>query len=235
MTAVRVPRLTMSIAVLLTGAFLLSGCSDDSSSDATPQELQDRLAAAKTLLDDAASIEFSLEADELPDGVTGLLEAEGVGTPDPAFEGSVSVSAMGGVNADVVAVGDEVYAKVSFSPAFTPVDPSDLGAPNPATLFDAETGVSSFLTSTDDVEAGDESRDGEVVLTTVSGTLPGDIVQRLIPTADESADFDIEYRLTDDDSLHDAVMTGPFYGDAGDVTYTMALTASDEPVEIETP
>jgi lipoprotein LprG len=223
-----------AVWAVLAALTLLAGCSDDSS-EATPEELEERLAAAKTRLDDAASVEFGLAADELPDGVTGLLEADGVGNHDPAFEGEVSVSAMGGVSADVIAVGDDVYAKVSFSPVFTPVDPADLGAPNPAVLFDTESGVTTFLTSTDGLEAGDQSRDGELVLTTVTGSLPGDIVQRLIPTADESAEFDVEYRLTDDDALHDAVMTGPFYGDAGDVTYTMSLTASDEPVEITEP
>lgn len=237
MTGERAPRRTITstaIATVLAGAALLGGCSDDTS-DATPEDLEERLAAAKTQLDEAASIEFSLAVDELPDGVTGLLEADGTGTHDPAFEGEVSVSAMGGVNAEVVAVGDEVYAKVSFSPTLSPVDPSDLGAPNPAVLFDTEAGITAFLTSTDALEAGDQSRDGKTVLTTVTGTLPGDLVQRLIPTADESAEFDVEYRLTDDDALHDASMTGAFYGDAGDVTYTMSLTASDETVEITTP
>jgi lipoprotein LprG len=223
-----------AIATVLAGPVLFAGCSDDAS-DATSDELADRLAAAKTQLDEAASIEFQLTADDLPDGVTGLLEAEGTGTHDPAFEGDVSVSAMGGVDADVIAVGDDVYAQVSFSPSYTPVDPADLGAPNPATLFDPDAGVTAFLTSTENLEAGEQSRDGDLVLSTVTGTLPGDIVQRLIPTADESADFDVEYRITDDDALHDAVMVGPFYGDAGDVTYTMSLSASDESVEITAP
>jgi lipoprotein LprG len=236
MTVVRTrrPWTRSAIGAVLAGVIGLGGCSDDTA-DATPEELDERLAAAKTQLDEAASIEFSLAADELPDGVTGLVDADGVGTHDPAFEGSVSVSAMGGVNADVIAIGEDVYAKVSFTPTYTEVDPSDLGAPNPAMLFDPDSGVTTFLTSTDDVEAGEQSRDGELVLTTVTGSLPGDVVQRLIPTADESADFDVEYRLTDDDALHDAVMTGPFYGDAGDVTYTMSLTASDEAVEITEP
>jgi lipoprotein LprG len=239
MTAVRAPWRRMSVAAIaavLAGLLGLAGCSDDGS-DATPEELADRLAAAKAQLDEAASIEFQLAADELPDDVTGLLEADGTGTrePEPAFEGEVSVSAMGGVEADVIAIADEVWAKISFSPGYVPVDPSDLGAPNPATIFDPDAGVTSFLTSTEGLESGEQSRDGDLVLTTVTGSLPGDVVQRLIPSADESADFDVEYRISDDDVLHDAVMVGPFYGDAGDVTYTMSLSASDEPVEITEP
>jgi lipoprotein LprG len=237
MIAVRDHRRTMSMAAgaaALASLTLLGGCSDDSS-ESSPDELRERLETAKTQLDEAASVQFSLATDELPDDVTGLLEADGVGNHDPAFEGSVSVSAMGGVNADVIAVGDDVYAKISFTPSYTEVDPTDLGAPNPALLFDTDEGVSTFLTSTEDLEGGDQSRDGDLVLTTVTGSLPGEVVQRLLPTADAAADFDVEYRLTDDDAVHDAVMTGPFYGDAGDVTYTMSLDASDEAVEITEP
>jgi lipoprotein LprG len=238
MTAVRAPWRRMSIAAgaaVLAVAPLLVSCSSDSSSDATPDQLASRLETAKKQLDDAASIKFDLSADELPDGVTGLLDASGTGTHDPAFQGNVSVSAMGGVDADVIAVGSDVWAKISFSPTYVPVDPTDLGAPNPATLFDPQDGVTSLLTSTQNLEAGDETRDGDLVLTTVKGTLPGDVVQRLIPTADASADFNVEYRLTDDDAVHDATMVGPFYGDAGDVTYKMSLTASDESVDITAP
>ena len=238
MTAVRGSWRRVSIATgaaALAVAPLLVSCSGDSSSaDATPDQLAQRLDTAKQQLDDAASIKFDLSTDELPDGVTGLQDASGTGTHDPAFQGSVSVSAMGGVDADVIAVGSDVWAKISFSPTYVPVDPTDLGAPNPATLFDPNDGVTSLLTSTENLEQGEQSRDGDLVLTTIKGTLPGDVVQRLIPTADESADFNVEYRVTDD-ALHDATMVGPFYGDAGDVTYTMSLTASDESVDITAP
>src|SRR4051794_2760412 len=95
-----------AVTTLTLGA-MASGCSGDSS-EASSDEMRDQLATAKTQLDEAPSVKFSLATDELPDGVTGLLEAEGVGTHEPAFEGSVSVSAMGGVSADVIAVGDDV-------------------------------------------------------------------------------------------------------------------------------
>jgi lipoprotein LprG len=221
-----------AIATLALGA-LASGCSDETP-EATPDELRDRLAAAKTQIDEAASVEFSLAADELPDDEIGILEASGVGTHEPAFEGEVNVNVTGG-QAKVIAVDGEVYAKPSFSLGYSPIDPSQLGGPDPAVLFDTETGVTSFLTSTDDLAAGEDSRDGNDVLSTITGTLPGDIVQRLIPKADGAADFDVTYRLTEDDALRDVVITGPFYGDGGDVTYTMSLDASDDTVEITAP
>jgi len=72
------------------------------------------------------------------------------------------------------------------------------------------------------------------VLTEITGTLPGSRIAELIPTADEKAEFDVTYRLTDDDELHDATVSGPFYGDA-EVTYTLKLAPRDEPANISAP
>lgn len=219
-------------------AVTLGGCSgsDESEPDPPPPDLQDRIDSARQVLDDAKSIQFSMSTDELPSGVDGLLEADGVGTHVPAFEGTVRVAAAGGsISADVVSIDGDVRAKIGFSPIFIPLDPSSFGAPDPAQLIDAESGVSSFLTATDDVAEGDEARAGDEVLTTISGTLPGSAVAAVIPSADDSADFDVVYGLTDDDELRTAVLTGPFYPDAAEVTYSLTLDPSAEIVEITAP
>ena len=212
----------------------LTACGGDEAEP--PEDLQGRLDNAKRSMDEAESIRFTMSTDDLPDGVTGLLDAEGVGTHDPAFEGKVQVATLGSsVNADLISVGGDVYAKVAFAPAYIELDPADYGAPDPARLLDAETGVSTFLTSTEDVAGGDQVREGEEVLTAVSGTLPGDAVQSLFPSADAGGDFDVEYHLSDDDELRTAVVTGPFYPDTEDVTYSLSVDPSDEAVEITAP
>jgi lipoprotein LprG len=73
------------------------------------------------------------------------------------------------------------------------------------------------------------------VLTSITGTLPGSLVKTIIPSADDAASFDVTYRLTDDDELRDATISGPFYPNGGDVTYKVELTTSDEPVTIKLP
>jgi hypothetical protein len=118
-------------------------------------------------------------------------------------------------DAEVVSVDGEVQAKLGFAPAFVPVDPASLGAPDPAAFFDNETGVSNFLSSTADPVEGEETRDGEDVLSSISGTLPGDVVKEVVPTADAGGTFDVTYALTDDDVLRSARITGPFYPGAG--------------------
>lgn len=214
----------------------LGACTDDGGGEPA-EDLGARLESARTALDEAPSLQLELTTESLPDGVVGLVSADGVGNHDPAFEGSVTVeaSALGEIDADVIAVDGDVYAELPFTPGFSPVDPAELGAPDPAALVATEGGVSGWLTSADDLASEGESRDGEDVLTAVSGTLPGDVVADLIPTADAEADFAVEFRLADDDVLRDASISGPFYPDGGDVTYELAVQPSDESVDITAP
>ncbi len=231
--AARARGLVLVLALVVAGA----GCSgDDAPDDESGATVQDRLDAAKATLDDAESIDINLSTDALPDGTTGLLSATGVGNHDPAFDGNVTVAVAGAQqDAEVVSVDGEVQAKLGFTPEFIPVDPASLGAPDPATFFDPETGVSNFLSTTVDPVEGEETRDGEEVLTSISGTLPGDVVKDVVPTADPAGTFDVTYALSDDDVLRSARITGPFYPDGEDVTYDLTAEASDEAVTITAP
>ena len=226
----------MRLALVVVLALPVAGCTDDGGPDEPVGDVQDRLDAAKATLDDAASISIDLSTDALPDGTTGLLSATGVGTHDPAFDGDVTVAVAGAEqDAEVVAVDGEVQAKLGFTPDYIPVDPASLGAPDPANFFSRETGVSNFLASTVDPVEGEQTRDGEEVLTQVTGSLPGDVVKDVVPTADANAEFDVIYDLSDDDVLRSATITGPFYPGGEDVTYDLTAEASDEAVTITAP
>jgi len=212
-------RLAAPLVLLLT---LLAGCSDDDGGGGS----EDPLAAAKEQLDETSGVTISLVTDKLPEKVNGVLEANGVGTHDPAFEGDLKVRANGfTVDVPVVSVDGTVYAELPFTNKFNEVDPADYGAPDPAGLMDPTGGLSSWLTAAEGIEEGDEVREGEKVLTSYSGTLPGTAVADVIPSADDEADFEVTFRLDDDDRLESAEIVGPFYGDQGDVEY--ALTLSD--------
>ncbi len=222
---------------MLAAVLLMAGCQggpDDENVDAS--ELQKRLSAARTTLDDAETVNISLATKSLPDGVTGLLSATGQGNHTPAFKGVVKVVTGGStLSADVVSAEGTLKAKTSFSPVYLKIDPATLKAPDPAALIDAESGITQILDETKNLKGGTKSRDGSEVLTTVTGTLPGSVVRTIIPSADSSATFDARYRLTDDDELRDATLKGPFYPEGGDVTYTVKLTTSDQPVPIKVP
>ncbi len=225
------------LLALLAAAVLLAGCQGDSEpKKADTSELQKRLSAARALIDEAETINVSLATKALPDGVTGLLSASGQGNHSPAFKGKVKVVTGGStLSADVVSAEGTLKAKTSFSPLYLEIDPASLKAPDPAALLDAESGVTRILDQTKSLKGGDKSRDGSDVLTTISGTLPGSIVSTIIPSADEKATFAVKYRLTDKDELRDATLSGPFYPEGGDVTYTVKLTTSDVPVTIKVP
>lgn len=220
--------------VALAAAFTLSSCSgDDASADVSAEE---RLAAAKQHLDDTSGVNISLATDKLPTGVNGLLSAQGVGTHAPAFEGSIKVAASGiTADADVVAVDGTVYAKLPFTTKFVKIDPADYGAPDPADLLSAEGGLSSLLTTAEDVEAGDEVRDGDAVLSEFTATVPGQAVAAVIPSASADADFDATFTLDDSDRLAEVVLTGPFYPDAGDITYTVSFAEYGTQKDIRAP
>ena len=226
--------LTLVLVAALVG---LSGCTDDTKdSPADTAKLQARLDTAKQTIDDAETITISLSTDKIPTGVSGLLSAKGEGNHSPAFKGKVTVVTGGAsLGADVIAVDGKVLAKTGFSPDYLSIDPATLEAPDPAALFDKTTGITQILTKTDKLADDGKSRDGADVLTTIKGTLPGDVVATIIPSADTDATFEVVYRLDDDDVLRDATLSGPFYGNGGDVSYTVKLTTSDKPVKIEAP
>ena len=237
-------RTRLLIPALLTAGLLLGGCTgssggSDSGGDAKGGDaaaLAARLTDAKTALDKAETISISLSTKNLPDDVTGLLSATGKGNHSPAFTGKVSVVTGGAsLGADVIATGGKVYAKTGFLPDFTVIDPATLKAPDPATLLKADGGITEILTKTDGLAEDGQSRDGKDVLTSIKGTLPGTVVQTIIPSAAADQTFTVVYRLDDDDNLRDATLTGQFYAPAAKVTYTVALETSDTPVTIEAP
>jgi lipoprotein LprG len=171
-------------------------------------------------------VRIGLATPGLPTGVSGLLTADGIGTHDPAFTGTIKVQ-TGGLSADVpvVAVNGKVFAKLPFTTSFVPIDPADYGAPDPADLMSDDGGLSSLLTSATDVSQGDDVRAGKTVLSSYHATVPGTSVTTLIPSASRSADFTANFSLTDDDRLATAVLRGPFYpkAEGKDVTYTISF------------
>lgn len=224
------------LALLVAAVLVLAGCGGSDGDDVDTAELQKRLSAARATIDEAETVDVELATTSLPDGVTGLLSATGQGNHSPAFKGTVKVVTGGStLTAEVVSAEGTLKAKTSFSPLYLEIDPESLQAPDPAALLDPDNGVTRILDQTEGLKAGDTSRDGSDVLTSIAGTLPGSVVKTIIPSADDAASFDVAYRLTEDDELRDATLSGPFYPSGGDVTYRVELTTSDEPVTIKLP
>jgi lipoprotein LprG len=228
--------LALATAAALTGLTCMTGCSGDHKAATDNSDPTQLLADAKRSLDDAGSLEFTLSTGELPAGTGGVLTAHGTGTHAPAFQGDLTVSQSGlTVGAKVIAVGGTVYAKIGPLPTYTEIDPADYNAPDPAALMDRRTGLSALLTAATDVTEDGEVRDGSDVLTKITGTVPGDSVAALFPSADPGPDYPATFTIDKDSHVRTVEVTGPFYEGHGDVTYTVTFDSYGDEVEISAP
>ncbi|KRF34356.1 LppX_LprAFG lipoprotein [Nocardioides sp. Soil805] len=216
-----------ALAGALAGVVLLAGCSGgDESQAADEQTPEEVLAAAADTLAGTSGVDLTLSTEDLPQGVSGITRAEGVATSAPAFEGTITVIYAGqSVDVPVVAVDKVVYAQLPFTTGYQDIDPGDYGAPDPAALVSEETGFGSLLAVTEGVEEGETVRggtDNTEVLTTYTGTVPGAAMKKVIPSSSGDS-FEAEYLVSEDGELRQAVLTGVFYKDSAEMTYTVDL------------
>jgi lipoprotein LprG len=210
----------------------LAGCGGGS--DESPRELLDR---AKTTLDEAPSVHFTLDTAETPDASTGLLGGEGDLQRPASFQGTLQVLVAGStVEVEVVSVDGTVYAQLPFTSGFSVVDPADFGIGDPASLLDPDTGISQLLAAVENPQLGEESRvDGEVVRE-VTGQIPGDLVEQLLTSQDPEQPVEVTFAITEEDAeLRRAELTGPFFTAEDDATYIVELSDYGADVEITAP
>jgi lipoprotein LprG len=226
------------LAALVLGA---SACSDSSQESEQTQDeptAQDRLDEAHTVLGEAGSVSLLLEGSDLPEEESAyVITADGAGTTDPpAFDGTITAK-LSGVQADVptIAVDDELYVKLPFSPGFISTDPDELGVPDPARLFDSEVGVASLLQQTQAAEFGEQRRAGQEVVQQVNGRLKGEHIVDLLNVGARDSEFDVVYGLVEDDwQVRTVRLTGEFYPPATS-TYTLTLDDYGDPVTVTAP
>ncbi|MBK7722192.1 MAG: LppX_LprAFG lipoprotein [Austwickia sp.] len=226
----RLPRAACAALLLA-----LAACSGSTDPAPTPASLADRLAAAKQKADDASSIHLVLTSRDVPGDALGVLGAQGVGTHAPAFKGTLTARLSGvQVDVDVVAIDGMLYLKFPFTPGYAKTDPDKYGAPDPATLFSRDQGITALLTATTDLAAADDTREGSEVLQQITGKLPGQQVVRLLHVGLPSQDYDVSYGLSATGELRKATLTGTFFPNSRS-TYDVVLDRYGEPVDIQRP
>ena len=220
MTSVR--RTVLLLLSLCLALVATTACSGAEQSDLTPAQA---LAKAKRQLDSTSGIQLELSTPQLPSSVTGLVAATGVGTSAPAFDGDIRVSVAGvGASVPIISLDGTTYATLPFTTEFVEVDPAEFGAPDPAQLFGPENGLSALLTQAQKPTAGESVREGSLVFTRYAATLPGSVLQSIVPVAPAGVDFDATFTLDQDQRLTKATLTGPFYGEGTDsLTYTITI------------
>ncbi|WP_300680389.1 LppX_LprAFG lipoprotein [Nocardioides sp.] len=208
---------------------LLAGCgssttsgSKESTAPTTPAQV---LAQAKKTLDETSGLNLGITATGVPTDVTALLSGSGTLTHAPGFDGSITVQYAGlKPQVPIVAVDGKVYAQLPLSVGWQTIDPSEYGAPDPATLAAASGGLSDWLTATTGLVEGDKVRGGvgnKEILTSYSGTLPAKSGQLLVPLI--TKDLDVTYTVTDSEELRQIVLKGDIYNTGDTETYTIDL------------
>ncbi len=231
-------RLAATASVLL-ALPALAACSGDPSDAAEDgKSAEDVLGEAAAMLTETSGVELTLSTGKLPEGVSGITKAEGTVTQAPAFDGSITVVFAGQTaEVPVIAVDDKVYAQLPFTMgAWDTVNPKEYGAPDPSQLV-GEDGFAGLLELTDSPEVGESVRGGDnnaEVLTTYSGTVPGDAMDAVIPSSSGDA-FDVEWQVNDDGELRKATLTGVFYPRTDPMTYTVEFDGYGTEKEITAP
>lgn len=224
-----------TLAALGLGVAGLSACTKDEAPPAAGDTPAQVLAKVKQVVDAAGSIHLTLTSDGLSDSTDGVRSAEGVGTHAPAFKGTFQIRLKGvAASAEVVAVDGAVYAKLPFVPGYAQVSPESLGAPDPAVLFSADRGITTLLTSTTKVAAGDQTRVGSETLTTYTGELAGQNIYDLLKVGDRSSVFDVTYGVSANNELRTVKLVGPFYPGSTS-TYLLTLDQYGAAVSITKP
>ena len=222
------------LAALLVATLALSGCGGDSkAAEPSPTEV---MTQAKKNFDEAESVRIALSTAATPSAGNGVLGADGVLTQDPAFQGDVKV-VLGGLTATVpiTAVGGKVYAKLPLQTKFSVIKPSEYGAPDPSDFADPEQGLSSLLTKMTDLKKGEEKRSADQILTTYTGTVPGEAVKKIIPSADAGSTYQTQVGVDEDGYAVTVKVTGSFFSGNDDVTYDVKFGEYGEPATITPP
>ena len=224
------------IAIAGIAALTLVGCSSGGEAPAKEGTPTEQLAAARTNLEKSPAVTFTLDATELPSKAIGVSAAKGTGlfTP-PSFKGTLNATIAGVTGTvDVIAVEQDTYMKF-FTPGYNKIDPATYGAPNPAQLFNKETGITSLIGKTQSLAKGDQVRDGSDVLTSFTGKVPGAAVADLFVIGDRAGTFDVTYGITQSGKeLRTVLLKGPFYVGSTS-TYSLRLKSLAAPVAITRP
>jgi lipoprotein LprG len=232
--SLRVPTL---LAALLAAVLLVSGCGGggdkEKKAEKSPQQVMEQ---AKKKFDDASSVHINLSTTSTPSEGNGVLAATGDLTQAPAFEGDVKV-VLNGLTATVpiTSVDGKVYAKLPLQTKYTVIDPAEYGAPDPSAFADPDTGMSSLLTQLDDLQKQGESRSGDQILTTYTGTLPGKAVKEIIPSAAADQTYKTSVGVDEKGYARTVKITGTFFAGNDDVTYNLKLSDYDAGVKISAP
>ncbi|MEP6696417.1 MAG: LppX_LprAFG lipoprotein [Pseudonocardiales bacterium] len=228
-------RLCALLLVLAVAA--LPACTSKGGKAGSPQSAKALLAAAKKHLDAASSVHFVLTSTNVPRGTSSLTGGRGVAARPDKFKGDLKVDFAGAqVSVGVISIAGKTYAKLPFTTSYTVTDPAKFGFGDPGRLMDPDKGISNLLVQAKDVKLGKRTRDGGAVIQEVTATIPGAAIKALLASADPSKDVKVIFGIVKgSNELRRTAVTGPFFNEGVDSTYTIVLDRYGDPVDISAP
>src|ERR1700722_11871988 len=130
-------------AAALIGAAGLAACGSNTKTVAAAT----LLAHARTTINAASAVHFTVASTRLPDAGTVLRSGQGDMARPDKLRGSFQVAIDDlPTSLSIIETDGTFYVKLPFSPNYQVSDPSKFGFGNPAQLIDPNTGVSRLLT-----------------------------------------------------------------------------------------
>lgn len=221
--------------VVFASVFVLSACGNTKDAEEA-KTIEETIADIGAQFAEAENLGLELTTDKLPSDINGIKNAIGSGNRSPAFKGTVDLVTGGvAVGAEIAALDGEVWAKTGLNPEFLLIDPAELDAPDPAKLVGTgDDGLVAIFSSAENLESKGKSREGNLVLETITATVPGKLMASLLPTASAKSDFVVEFRVTEKGAFHDLRMTGEFYK-GHKTTYRLKMKVLSEAVTVQKP
>jgi lipoprotein LprG len=212
---------------------LVVGCGSNAPS-ASPQQL---LREARTTLDRASALHFTLTSAHVPTSGTVLHGGSGDVVRPSGFRGTLQVGLGSAVvSVGVISVAGTVYIKAPLTPGYVKADPKKYGISDPGLLLAPSTGITQLITSATSVKSAGRDRFHGEALDEISVVLPGRVVKDVLTSADPSKP--VTGRLGINPASHQlrlAVLTGPFLSKDVNSTFTVVLDRYGENVSIRAP
>jgi hypothetical protein len=224
----------MRIVAAGLGCLLMGACGSSRTYESDPRAL---LGEAKSTVDSAKAVHFSITSSGVPGSGTVITGGQGDARRPDGFAGSISVVLNGlPVNIAILSVGGTFYVKLPFTSTYSPTDPSKYGFSDPAKLIDPDHGLSTLLVSAKTARLGDRDRIGGEEVYEIQVALPGDLVKALLTSADPAQDVKGTVAVdVDNHQVRRVVLTGPFFDAQRQSTYTLVLDNYGENVTITPP
>ena len=225
---------SIALATVVPLLLALTGCGG---SDQTPSKSPAQvMTQAKKHFDAAKSVHLTLHTTSRPTKGNAVLSADGVGTHQPAFKGTVQVVISGlTANVPVVSLGKTVKAELPLTIGYSNLDPAQYDAPNPSDFMDPDKGISALLTQLKSPKRTGTARAGSKVVTTYAGTLDGSAVKAIIPSAGAGKTYQTTANVDSAGRVTSVRITGAFFSAKGDVTYDLTFDNYGQDVKISLP